>query len=441
MRIISITAGAGGMYCGSCIRDNTLAKSLRRLGHDVLLVPLYTPPRTDEPSVSERRVFFGGISVYLEQYSGLFRGTPWLLDRLWEAPWLLRAVSQRGVRTQPEQLGELTVSVLEGRHGRQRKEFDKLVHWLRSEPRPDVIDLSNSMLISLAPALGEAIGCAICCTLQGEDVFLEHLAEPYRSRALALIRGHAAAVDRFVAVSDYYAGRMARYLGIPGAKMDVVPLGIDPGGYAPAERDPSRPFTVGYLGRIAPEKGIHLLCDAWRRLRAQGDLAGCRLELAGYLGPEHRAYFDGVLSQVRDQGLDGEIRYRGVLELDAKVAFLRRLDLFAVPATYDDPKGLSLVEALACGVPVVAARRGTYVELLERTGGGVLIAPDDVEALADALRRLRADEPHRRELGTRAAAAVREHYTAEVMARRAADVYRRLCPPRAGTSTAAAAGG
>ena len=441
MRIISITAGAGGMYCGSCIRDNTLAKSLRRLGHDVLLVPLYTPPRTDEPSVSERRVFFGGISVYLEQYSGLFRGTPWLLDRLWEAPWLLRAVSQRGVRTQPEQLGELTVSVLEGRHGRQRKEFDKLVHWLRSEPRPDVIDLSNSMLISLAPALGEAIGCAICCTLQGEDVFLEHLAEPYRSRALALIRGHAAAVDRFVAVSDYYAGRMARYLRIPGAKMDVVPLGIDPGGYAPAERDPSRPFTVGYLGRIAPEKGIHLLCDAWRRLRAQGDLAGCRLELAGYLGPEHRAYFDGVLRQVRDQGLDGEIRYRGVLELDAKVAFLRRLDLFAVPATYDDPKGLSLVEALACGVPVVAARRGTYVELLERTGGGVLIAPDDVEALADALRRLRADEPHRRTLGTRAAAAVREHYTAEVMARRAADVYRRLCPPRAGTSTAAAGGG
>ena len=441
MRIISITAGAGGMYCGSCIRDNTLAKSLRRLGHDVLLVPLYTPPRTDEPSVSGRRVFFGGISVYLEQYSGLFRGTPWLIDRLWEAPWLLRAVSQRGVRTQPGQLGELTVSVLEGRHGRQRKEFDKLVHWLRSEPRPDVIDLSNSMLISLAPALKEAVGCAICCTLQGEDVFLDHLEEPYRSRALALIREHAGAVDRFVAVSDYYAGHMARYLRIPGAKMDVVPLGIDPGGYAPAARDPSRPFTVGYLGRIAPEKGIHLLCDAWRRLRAQGDLEGCRLELAGYLGPEHRAYFDGVLRQIRDRGLDGEIRYRGVLELDAKVAFLRRLDVFAAPATYDDPKGLSLVEALACGVPVVAARRGTYVELLERTGGGVLIAPDDAAAVAAALRRLRADEPYRRELGTRAAAAVREHYTAEVMARRAADVYRRLCPSPAGASAAAAGGG
>lgn len=437
MRIISITAGAGGMYCGSCIRDNTLAKALRRLGHDVLLVPLYTPPRTDEASVSEQRVFFGGISVYLEQYSRLFRGTPWLLDRLWEAPWLLRAVSQRGVQTQPEQLGALTVSVLEGRNGRQRKEVDKLVHWLRSEPPPDVIDISNSMLISLVPALKEALGRPICCTLQGENVFLDHLAEPHRSRALSLIREHAQAVDRFVAVSDYYAGHMAQYLQIPGAKLDVVPLGIHADAYPPAASEPSRPFRIGYLGRIAPEKGIHLLCDAYHRLRRQGELEGCGIELAGYLGPEHQAYFDGMLRQVREWGLEDEIHYRGVLELDDKVAFLQRLDVFAVPATYDDPKGLSLIEALACGVPVVAARRGTYVEIVERTGGGVLVPPEDGEALSDALRGLHVDEEHRLALGAQAAAAVREHYTADVMARRALDVYEHICPSPA---TAVASG-
>ena len=161
MRITSITAGAGGMYCGSCIRDNALAKALLQLGHEVLLVPLYTPPRTDGPSVSEQRVFFGGISVYLEQYSQLFRSTPWMVDRLWESPWLLRAVSQRGVQTQPEQLGELTVSILEGQHGHQQKEFDKLVHWLQTQPSPDVIDISNSMLISLAPALKQALGLSL----------------------------------------------------------------------------------------------------------------------------------------------------------------------------------------------------------------------------------------------------------------------------------------
>ena len=86
MRILSITAGAAGMYCGSCFRDNALAAELIARGHDVSLVPMYTPVRTDEPSVSAGgRVLFGGISVYLQQQSAIFRKTPRLLDRLWDA--------------------------------------------------------------------------------------------------------------------------------------------------------------------------------------------------------------------------------------------------------------------------------------------------------------------------------------------------------------------
>ena len=426
MRIIYITAGAGGMYCGSCIRDNTLAQSLMTAGHDVLLVPLYTPPRTDEPSVSQHRVFFGGISVYLEQYSAIFRSTPWMVDRLWEAPWLLRAASQRGVQTQPEGLGELTVSMLEGEHGHQKKEFDKLLYWLRSQPRPDVIDLANSMLISLAPALKQAFGCSICCTLQGENVFLDQLQEPYHTRALELVRQHVRSVDRFIAVSDYCAGHMSQYLGIPGAKLDVVPLGVNVDGFEARAREASAPFTIGYLGRIAPEKGLHLLCDAYHRLRLRGELDGCCLELAGYLGPEHKAYFEGITRQARDWGLETEIHYRGELDRGPKIDFLRSLDVFVAPATYDDPKGLALVEAMACGVPVVAAQRGTYTELVERTGGGVLTPPDDVDALAAELRRLGADASRRAELGRRGAAGVREHYTARAMAQRALDVYSSL---------------
>ena len=426
MRIVSITAGAGGMYCGSCIRDNALAKALMRMEHEVVLVPLYTPPRTDGPSVSEQRVFFGGISVYLEQYSALFRATPWLVDRLWEAPWLLRAVSQKGIQTQPEQLGELTVSVLEGEHGHQRKEILKLVHWLETQPTPDVIDISNSMLIALAPALKQALGCPICCTLQGENVCLDHLDDAYRSRALGLIREHAKSVDRFVAVSDYYAGHMSQYLGIPGALVDVVPLGIDVDSFFPATVETDGPFTIGYLGRIAPEKGVHLLCEAYRRLRRRGELEGCRIELAGYLGPEHRPYLDGIMRQVSEWGLEAEINYRGPLELEEKLAFLQALDIFAVPATYDDPKGLSLLEAMACGVPVVSTKRGTYVELIERTGSGVVTAPDDLDAFASELLRLRMDDTRRLEMGERGVAAVRADYGADVMATRALDIYSRL---------------
>src|SRR5207249_7617003 len=112
MRITYTTAGAAGMYCGSCMHDNTLAAALTRLGHDVLLVPTYTPIRTDEIDVSQKRVFFGGINVYLQQKLSLFRHTPWFLDRLLDAPRLLRWVSRFAVKTQAAELGELTISML-----------------------------------------------------------------------------------------------------------------------------------------------------------------------------------------------------------------------------------------------------------------------------------------------------------------------------------------
>ena len=425
MRITSITAGASGMYCGSCIRDNALAAALTRRGHEVTLLPLYTPTRTDEKNVSQKRVFFSGISVYLEEYVSLFRWTPWLLDRLWESPWLLRLVSGR-MKTDPGQLGGLTVSMLEGTHGHQRKEFDKLVHWLRDQPRPDVIDISNSMLIGIAEPLRQALGCPVNCTLQGENIFLGHLPEPYRSRAVALIREQVAHVDSFVAVSDYYAGCMSRYLEIPGAKMHVVPLGVDVDRFRPGDDAPGGALTIGYFGRIAPEKGIHRLCDAYRALRARGELDGCRVELAGWLGPEHADYWRKIESGLAGRDLSADIHYRGELELGDKVAFMQGLDLFVVPAEYDDPKGLSLIEAMACGVPVVAPRRGTYTELVERTGGGVLVEPEDDGALEQALAALAADPERRAELGRRAAEGVRARYSTDEMTTRALDVYARL---------------
>ena len=425
MKITYITAGAGGMYCGSCIRDNALAAALSGRGHDVTLLPLYTPTRTDEENVSQHRLFFGGISVYLEQHVSLFRKTPWLLDRLWESPWLVRAVSGL-VQTRPEQLGALTVSMLEGTHGHQRKELDKLVHWLRDRPRPDVIDISNSMLVAIAGPLKAALGCPINCTLQGENVFLEGLLEPYRSRAKELIRSHLSHVDSFVAVSDYYAGYMSRYLGIPGAKMRVVPLGVNVDQFAPAPARASAPFTFGYLGRIAPEKGLHLLCDAYRDLRERGALEECRIEVAGYLGPEHTAYWESIEREVESWGLADEIHYRGELDLEHKVAFLQALDLFVVPAVYDDPKGMALLEAMACGVPVVAPRRGTYTEMLERTSGGVLVEPEHPAGLEEVLQRLAGDRAQLAELGRCAADGVKAHYTTDEMTTRALDVYERL---------------
>src|SRR3712207_3609266 len=156
MKILSFTAGAGLMYCGSCLRDNALAAELIRRGHDVLLMPIYTPTLTDEKNVSAERVLFGGISVYLEQHSSIFRRTPRLLDRLWDSKAALKLAARRSIALDPRALGELTVSMLRGRDGNQRKELDKLTDWLRGEPdRPDVVVIPNSLLVSLARPVKE----------------------------------------------------------------------------------------------------------------------------------------------------------------------------------------------------------------------------------------------------------------------------------------------
>ena len=212
MKILSITGGAAGAYCGSCLLDNAIATELVARGHDVTLLPLYTPTLTDEPNVSRPEVLFGGISLYLQQYVRLFRSAPRILDRLMDSPRVIAAFATRMVSTDPKTLGELTVSMLEGREGVLRKEFDKLLDWLTGEPMPDVVNLPNSMLIGLARPLREALGRPICCTLQGEDLFLDSLVEPYRGRALELIRRQVPDVDRFVAVSDSCAAFMSTYL-------------------------------------------------------------------------------------------------------------------------------------------------------------------------------------------------------------------------------------
>ena len=81
MRIAYLAAGAAGMYCGSCLHDNTLAAALLKQGEDVVLLPIYTPIRTDERDVSQPRVFIGGINAYLQQAVPLLRRTPVWLDR------------------------------------------------------------------------------------------------------------------------------------------------------------------------------------------------------------------------------------------------------------------------------------------------------------------------------------------------------------------------
>ena len=419
------------MYCGSCARDNSLAAELLAQGHDVTLVPVYTPTRTDEPNMSRPRVLFGGISVYLEQHSRLFRMTPRFLDRLWDSPRVIDAFAGRAVSNDPQLLGDLTISMLRGERGLLRKEFGKMLDWLRQEPPPDVVNIPNSLLIALAAPLRRALGRPVCCTLQGEELFINGLADPYRGRAIEMIREQVPEIDRFIAVSEYCARFMSEFLAIPQDKIAVVPLGINMAGYErrPRANADNSEYRIGYFARIAPEKGLHVLADAYVRFRQQTAQTRVRLEAAGYLAPSYEPYMSEVRSTLVKAGLSSEFSYRGVVDRDGKLAFLQSLDVLSVPATYDEPKGLFLLEAMANGVPVVEPRRGAFPEIVERTGGGLLVEPDDPDKLAQGLHTLWANRQTAETLGQRAYDGVRAHYTVAHAAERLLGVYNDVLRP------------
>ena len=431
MNILSITAGAADMFCGSCLRDNALAAELIARGHDVTLLPVYTPTVTDEPNMSAGQpVFYGGISVYLQQHLALFRHTPWVLDRLWDAPAVIRRLAKGSINVDPRMLGALTVSTLRGESGFQRKEVEKLMHWLDGEPRPDVINLPNSMLIALAAPIRRALQRPIVVTLQGDDLFLDGLVEPYKRQAFDLIGQQLNEVDLFVSISEYYTAYMADYLGIPPSRIRTVPLGVNVADFdtrAPLER---KPFTIGYLARVAPEKGLHNLAEAYRILRRERGLPPARLVAAGYLGADHQAYLQGIQRRLAASGLGEEFQYFGTVDRIGKARFLRSLDVLSVPSGYHEPKGLYLLEAMACGVPVVQPNHGAFPELLRRTGGGLLAKSEQPADVADMILELWRDPARAAALGARGAEGVRRAFTTAHMTDGMLAVYGELTSAR-----------
>jgi glycosyltransferase involved in cell wall biosynthesis len=426
MRITYITAGAAGMYCGSCMRDNTLVAALARLGHDALLVPTYTPIRTDEEDVSQKRIFFGGINVYLQQKLRLFRWTPWFVDRLLDAPRLLRWVSRFAVKTDASELGDLTESMLQGEHGRQRKEVAKIVRWLATEIKPQVVNLTNALLSGMVHELRRQVGCPVLCSLQGDDIYLESLPEPARTKCLELIRDHCREIDGFIATSAYYAEFMAGYFAIPRERIHVVHPGLNlvgHGGDRPARN--GQPFTIGYFARICPEKGLHNLAEAFLLLKKMRGTETARLHVGGWLGENNKAYFEGISQRIKEAGAGDHFAHHEAPDHASKVRFLHGLDVLSVPTTYREPKGLYVLEALANGVPVVQPRHGSFPELIEATGGGVLVAPDDPGELARALHAMMGNAAGREEMGRKGRAVVHERFHAERMARDTVAVYER----------------
>lgn len=427
-RLVYLTAGAGGMYCGSCMHDNTLARSLQKLGWDVQLVPVYTPIRTDESDVTVDRVFFGGINIYLQQKIPFFRHLPRLLDRFLDSPWLIRKLTSRAIATDPKELGGLTISMLRGTAGNQKKEVARLTQWLKTSARPDLLLLSNLLIGGGIPHWKKELRIPIVATLQGDDVFLDYLPQSFRDEATQSIHQLSQQVDGFLSHTEFYAGLMADRLGLDRSKMHVTPLGIDTTDFKSLHGARGRhPLTIGYLARLAPEKGLHVLVDAFIKLTSKLDATSVKLVIAGWLSPQHRSYAESQFEKLRRHGLGQRFEYLGSMTREQKLKMLAQCDVFSVPCEFQEPKGLYALEAMAAGVPVVLPAHGAFPELLAAAETGWQFPPGDTDALADALQQALDDESRRAAYGQRGRQFVLAERNAEVVAKQTAQVLEQIC--------------
>ena len=400
-----------------------------KLGHDVLLVPTYTPILTDEQNISSDHLFYGGLNVYLQQQSALFRWLPKWADQFLSSPKLVGWVASRAMGTSASNLGGLTVSMLKGKNGRQKKEVERLCDWLQTQNR-EVVVFSNLLIAGCISELKDKIHCPVVVILQGDDIFYDNLESPFREQAMVELKRLAQDVDLFIVHTEAYGRRMGDMLQIDASKFAVSPLSIDASDFiaphfSPAEASvSSRPPTIGYLARLAPEKGLHILVDAFIQLHDR--LPDARLEIAGWLGGQHAAYWQEQQDKLQNAGLADRWKYHGSVDRVGKLDFLRSIDVLSVPTPYQEPKGLFVLEGLAAGVPYVQPSHGSFPEIHRRLGGGHLVAPESASELAARLEEMLADRETLRQLGQQGRQRLLEDATTAHEAQRFEEILSRL---------------
>ena len=419
MKIVHIVPGSGGtFYCQNCMRDGALVQALRKQGVDVVMVPMYLPMFSDgDPVVDDTPVFFGGINVWLQQQVPFFQSTPRWLDRLLDSKWMLnRAAKMEGTTTAAD-LGPMTLSMINGVDGNQHKEVARLIEWLVVHEKPDAIHISNALLIGLAGPIKAALNVPVFCSLQDEDWWLDEINPPFDQACWEAIGARIADVDRFVAVSNWFANCMSQRLMIPRDLIDVVHIGVELDGYeqAPLLFDPP---VLGYLSRMNSALGIDKLVDAFLELKKFQGLENLKLRATGGAVGDDLKCVSRLRKKVARAGYGDDVEFVEDFSRESRLGFLQSLSLMCVPVEQGEAYGSYIIEAMAAGVPVVQPNAGAFPELIIATGGGEIY-----EGLVPALRRMLLNPKRARELGAQGRKSVIENFSIEAMAQHMISIY------------------
>ncbi len=415
MNLAFLTPGTGSYYCGACMRDNALAKSLHAAGHQVSLLPMYLPLQLDEEKHPQagNPIFFGGINVFLQQKLSLFRHTPAWFHKLLNHSGLLRSAAKRSHMTSAREHGEMALAMLRIEDSHFGTELDKLIDFLATE-KPDVLCLGTALQAGMIRELKRRLGVKIICSFQGEDSFLDGLPEPFKTSCWNELRIRLADADLLVAPSQFYADLMRRRFDAPDLRIEVMPNGIDLEGYRVSIL-PTNPPVIGYLARMIREKGVHHFVEAFIHLRKQLQHPDARLHIAGAATAGDQKLVTNLQQTLAAAGLADQVTWSPNISREEKADMLASLTLFSVPATYPEAFGLYTVEALASGVPLVQPDASSFQEIVATSQAGILVPPNNPAALAAAWHDLLARPERLKELGENGRRAAEQSYSVEAM--------------------------
>lgn len=429
MKIIQIVPGFGGtFYCGNCLRDSALVQSLRREGHDALTLPMYLPLTINgETHPDGIPVFYGAVNLYLKQNFPWLRHMPAFVERLLNSAPILSFAAHKSGSTRAEGLEEMTESMLMGSEGNQWKELEELVAFLQKE-QPDVVHLSNVLLLGLASRIKEAVNVPVIFSLQDEDVWVDAMRDSYREHIWELMAEKAADVDAFIAVSRFYAGVMKQRIRIPDEKLHVVHIGVNPAAYEPS-LPATNPPAIGFLSRMNEENGFELLIDAFIELKRHDRFKAVRICADGGMTGDDKPFIRVQLQKLKRAGLEDQVDIQYEFRQDELNGFFKKISILSVPVLRGEAFGLYQLEALASGIPLVQPALGAFPEIIEATGGGVTYHPNTPGALAAKLAEV-LDSPARIELmGRQGLDAVRKQFDCSMLTRRMTGIYQQLLEP------------
>ena len=392
MNIIQIIPGSGGsFYCGNCLRDSKYFNALRAEGHQVTKIPMYLPLFADEHDISEIPIFYGAISTYLKQLYPIFRKAPPWFDRLLNSKPMMKMAASMAGSTNAKGLEDMTVSMLLGEEGEQKDELDHMVNWIAEHCNPDIIHISNALLLGLARRLKERIGVPVLCTLQDEDVWIDPMKPQFQKRIWDLMHERAKDVDKLVSVSDFFAGVMKERMNLQDEQLKTIHLGVDVEDYEfVSVRE--KPRNVGYISRMCHKDGFDIVVDAFIEMKKKPGFEDVKLIATGGSTGDDAKFNKEQKRKLKENNLQDAFEILPDFEGKEVNDFFKKVQLVSVPVRIGEAFGMYLLEAMASGVPVVQPALGAFPEIIEISGGGVTYMPNTPQKLAETWAGLLSDQ-------------------------------------------------